>query len=133
MQFITVRNSGKVMFLHLSLILFTGGGWGGVHPPGQTPPRQTHPHPTLGRHPQTNPPNGRHPHPLGRPPPSPRRPLQRTVRILLECILVLYVFMLYFNVPAIMYFSYLVSTYVGLLFPILTKGFYVCRCSPMKG
>ena len=47
------RSCGKVMFLHLSVILFTGGGvW-------QTPPA-----------------------------PSSRRPLQRTVPILLECILV---------------------------------------------
>ena len=43
------RSCGKVMFLHLSVILFTGGVW-------QTPP-------------------------------SNRRPLQRTVRILLECII----------------------------------------------
>ena len=49
---VTARNSSccKVMFLHLSAILFGGGFW-------QTPP-------------------------------SSRRPLQRTVRILLECILV---------------------------------------------
>ena len=39
-----------------------GGGWGCTHP-GRHPPRQT-------------------------PPPVPRWPLQRTVRILLECILV---------------------------------------------
>ena len=53
----TVRNSncGKVMFLHLSVILFTGGGraW------------------------------------------QERRPLQRTVCILLECILVVAVFSLF--------------------------------------
>ena len=30
--------SGKVMFLHLSVILFLGGG---VHPPRQTPPPET--------------------------------------------------------------------------------------------
>ena len=44
------------MFLHLSVILFTGGG-GGVHPqedtspgqtPGQTPPGQTPPTPRDG-------------------------------------------------------------------------------------
>ena len=81
----------------LSVILFTGRG---VHPPRQTPHWQTPP----GRHPladtpwQTPP--GRHPDtPLAdRPsladtpwqtPPSPRQPLQRTVSILLECILVL--------------------------------------------
>ena len=61
---------GKVMFLHLSVILFTGG----VHPPG----RHTTP---LGRHPL-----GRHlPR---RHTPSWQPPLQRTIRILLECILV---------------------------------------------
>ena len=56
------RSSGKVMFLHLYVILFTGGGgvvWQTLHP-------SRHP---LAGHPQ-------------------RRPLQRTVRILLECILV---------------------------------------------
>ena len=80
---IPVCNSSceKVMFLHPSVILFTGeclplglevclplGTWGWCIPP----PKQT-------------------PAPLGRHPPrqtSPRRPLQRTVRILLECILV---------------------------------------------
>ena len=73
------------MFLHLSVILFTGGG---VHPP-------------LGRHPQAvTPPPGQTPSPRHTPPwvdtprqpPPPRRPLQRTVRILLECILVTFSF-----------------------------------------
>ena len=80
------------MFLHVSVILFPGGWlaetpqadtlspWADTPqadtlwvdtpwqtPPGQTPPRQT---------------------PPGQTPPHPeRRPLQRTVRILLECIL----------------------------------------------
>ena len=61
----TARKRGcrKVMFLHLSVILFWGGG---VHTPRQT---------TFS--------------PLANtPPPPPRRPLHRTVRILLECILV---------------------------------------------
>ena len=80
------RSCGKVMFLHLSVILFTGGWVSGRHPP----PRQTLP--LLGRHPprqtpppraDTNPP-GRH-LPLGGHPSPSRRPLQRTVRILLEC------------------------------------------------
>ena len=53
---------GKVMFLHLSVILFTGGV-SARHPPRQAPTP---------------------PHPL----PFSRRLLQRTVRILLECILV---------------------------------------------
>ena len=64
------RSCGKVMFLHLSVILFTGGeGVSGRHPPGRQPLFR---HP-MGRHP------GRH---------TPRWPLQQTVRILLECILV---------------------------------------------
>ena len=50
-----------------------------------TPPKQTPPG-------QTNPPvqTPLYRHPLGRHPPSPQRPLQQTVRILLECILVRY-------------------------------------------
>ena len=85
---ITFRSCGKVMFLQLSVNLFTGvylllglGGrevsaQGGVHPawtdtaPGRYPP-------PLGRH-----------HPGRTPPPPPRLPLQWTIRILLECILV---------------------------------------------
>ena len=82
---------GKVMFLHLSVIL--------LKPPGIPPPRVDIP---LGRHPPTpgrhllgvnplgrNPPPGRHPLPGQRPPPPdrhspaetpyPRRPLQQTV------------------------------------------------------
>ena len=82
---ITVRNSscGKIMF---SQACVKNSVQGGVHP---LPPRQTGRHP-LGRPPH---PLGRHP-PPGRhlPPPQGRsllrRPLQRTVRILLECILV---------------------------------------------
>ena len=50
------------MFLQLSVILFTGGEGGVTSPPGR--------------------------YPLGRPSAPPRRPLQRMVRILLECILV---------------------------------------------
>ena len=112
------RSYRKVMLSHLSVILFTRGV-SGRHPskqtpwvdtptltnlhkhplgrhhhhPAQTPPRQT----PLGRHPSTDTPKadplGRHP--LGRhPTPLPRRPLQRTVRILLECILVTLCFVL---------------------------------------
>ena len=107
------RSCGKVMFLLLSVILFTGGG---VHPPRKTSPgrhlsRQTPP----GRHPWVDIFHGRHPlgrqpladnpwvdhpwantpwadNPLGRHPPGQthplRWPLQQTVCILLECILV---------------------------------------------
>ena len=58
---------GKVMFLHLSVILFTEVGCVSQHAMGQTPQRLTPPWQThLGRHPI-----GRHPlgrHPLGRSP-----------------------------------------------------------------
>ena len=51
---------GKVLFLHVYVILFTGGGvWQADIPRGRQTPRSLW-----------------------------RRPLQRTVRILLECILV---------------------------------------------
>ena len=81
---------GKVMFLHLSVILSTWGclpqcmlGYipSGRHPPGRHPPGQTPPTwqtPPLGRH--------------------PLRSLQRTVRIPLECILVQECFSEIFNV-----------------------------------
>ena len=117
---ITVRNKvAKVMFLHLSVILFTGGMvclsacWDTTpreahpprkctHPPpqkhtlpGSTPPGSTPP----GNHPlpQGSTPPRKDPLPLGStpprkdpPPPGRRLPL-RTVRILLECIVVLYI------------------------------------------
>ena len=85
------RSCSKVMFLHLSVILSTGGV---CHPPRQTPPswaethradtpRQTH---SLGRHPP-----GRHP-PQGDTPPLPSACWDMVnkgaVHILLECILV---------------------------------------------
>ena len=89
------------MFLHPSVILFTGGVclsacWDTHplrhrHPPGQTPPRaDTSPGRHLGRHLQQTPPWADTP--LGQTPPSlpSRRLLQRTVRILLECILVFF-------------------------------------------
>ena len=88
----TVRNSncGKVMFLHLSVSHSVRR-----EVSGQTPSRGRHP--PLCRQPsQVDTPLGRHPlgrTPLGRHPPGrhtpPRLLLQRTVRILLECILVL--------------------------------------------
>ena len=76
----------------------------GRHPPEQTPPgRHLWEDTPLGRHPLDrhppplvkHPPGQTHPeadNPLGRHPPGqtppPRRPLQRTIRILLECILI---------------------------------------------
>ena len=102
------RSCEKVMFLHLSVILFTGGRgvhppwqtqppgrhtpsptprqtpptWTDTYPPGRHPPRQTPPRQTT---PQQTPPWQTYPLPL-------RQPLQWTVRILLECILVLLYF-----------------------------------------
>ena len=83
------RSWGKVMFSQASVILFTEGvcipACTGAEPPS---PRQTFPEQTdipLGRHfPGRHLPPGRHP--PGQTPP--RWPLQRTVRILLKCILV---------------------------------------------
>ena len=99
---------GYDMFLHLSVILFTGGGSASVHagipsppqsrhPPGPgTPPRdqapleQTPPPPGPGS-PQSRPP--REQTPLPRPGTPPGRRLElRTVRILLEFILVTFKF-----------------------------------------
>ena len=76
----TVRNSscGKVMFSQASVCPqgVSGSGSGGVHTP-------------LGRHPPARHFPGRHPpSPRQTPPPPPRRPLQRTVCTLLECVLV---------------------------------------------
>ena len=82
---------GKVMFSHLSVILFMGGVypiacWN--TPPNRTTPRRT---PPLGRHPPSR-------HPPGQTTPfSPTCILQdtvnkRAVRILLDCILVVSVF-----------------------------------------
>ena len=66
---------GKVMFSQASVILFTEGVSARHHPAGQTPC-------PLGRHPpRQTPPPGKERHP-----PPCRRLLQRTVRILLECI-----------------------------------------------
>ena len=79
-HFITGRNEvvAKVIFLHLSVILFTGGGGGSasIHagiptPPDHTPPEQT-----------PLPPGSRLQHTV----------YERPVRILLECILVIYMF-----------------------------------------
>ena len=76
--FITVRNEvAKVMFLHLSVCPRGGGGSASVHAGiPHSPPRSRHP------------PGGRHPA-GSRHPPSSRRLRLRTVRIVLECILVI--------------------------------------------
>ena len=84
------RSFGKVMFSQVSVILFTGGLCVcGRHPPGRHP---------LGRHPTGQTPPGQTPpcpvHARTHTPPDqcmlgytpcPRQPVQRTVRILLEC------------------------------------------------
>ena len=90
--FITVRKRrcGKVMFSQVCAN-------NSVHREGRcTPPRQTPPGltPSPGRPPgQTHTPLDRHPpeqtHTPGQTPPPIRRPVQRTVRILLKCILVM--------------------------------------------
>ena len=109
------RTCGKVMFLHLSVILFMGGVWlwvWGYTPlwshPLDTPPRHTHPgHPLdihiLGHthtpgdpswtHTPLNTHTPRHTHTLDTHPTldtcSPLTVNKQTVRILLECFLVL--------------------------------------------
>ena len=81
MIYITVRkrSCGKVMFVHLSVIRFMVGGVHspGRHPPGLTPPWADIP---LGRH---TPLNRHHRYET-----TAGWPLQRTVHILLECIIV---------------------------------------------
>ena len=87
------RSSGKVMFVHLSVILFTGVGVsasvhaeihssGQVHPLAVTPPWQVHP--PQEANPWRNTPGST---------PLLRRSLQRTVRILLECFLSTFLFL----------------------------------------
>ena len=103
---ITGRNEvvAKVMFLHVSVILSTGGVSGQAPPPRtRQTPRRTRP-PPQGEPPrdQADPPGMENPPGAGRPPqtrqtPLPGRRLQHTVnerpvRILLECILVIDLF-----------------------------------------
>ena len=113
-EFITCRNEvvAKVIFLHLFVILFTGGGEGVVShkalrqnppwtrhttPPEQTPPDQTPPRadPPRADPPRADPPRADPPRPdtpSGPDPPGSRlrhTVYERLVRILLECILVL--------------------------------------------
>ena len=90
-HFTKKRSCGKVMFLHLSVILFTGGGvstpvHAGIHTPL---PREADP-------PQKQTPPGKEADKANTPPPS-RRLLLRTVRILLERILVWVKFLLCAN------------------------------------
>ena len=90
------RPQTKVIFLHLSVILFTGEStWAGTplgrytsSPPGQVPPRQVHP--LAGTPPrQVHPPGQIHTPQAGTPPNGACCTVnKRAVRILLECILV---------------------------------------------
>ena len=109
----TVRKSscGKVMFSQASVILFRGGvsqlslgqtpPWADI-PPGQTAPSPEQTYPSPG---QTSPSPGQTSPPWAdtlladtspRADIPPRWPLQRTVRILLECILVTNIIEVYF-------------------------------------
>ena len=86
------RSSAKVMFLQAPVILLTGGGSASVHAGMPPTPDQTRPPPR----PATPPPRTRHTtppasHPQTRHTPGSRLQHtvnERTVRILLECILV---------------------------------------------
>ena len=100
------------MFPQASVILFTG--WGVCLPGG-----------VCGRHPLPSACGDTHPPAqcmLGYTPPHPRRPLQRTVRILLECFLVTEI-------------RFISCEYVNLrvykLCPWFScKGYYIVCCSP---
>ena len=106
---VTGRNEvvAKVMFLHVSVILLTGGSPGRENPPGpgRPPPRPGRPSPPD----QADPPRTRQAPPQDQADPPPRPPDQadtpprtrhqhtvneRPVRILLECILVSFLFFL---------------------------------------
>ena len=82
---------GKVMFLHLSVILFTRWGEGGVsqHAMGMRCVSQHAMGQWCGRHPLGRKPLGKTPQP------TEKQPLKQAVRILLECILVY----CYFDTP----------------------------------
>ena len=75
------------MFLHVSVILCTGWGCGRQTPPGSQPPQQTD---TPGQADNLPPTQADTPTPGQAD--TPRGLLQRTVRILLECILVVKLF-----------------------------------------
>ena len=113
----TGRNEvvAKVIFLHLFVILFTGGGvsasvHAGIPPPQEQTPPPDQPHPRDQTPPwEQTPPGSRHPPPPEQAPPRIRHPpgadtplgsrlqhtvYERPVRILPECIIVLKVFSL---------------------------------------
>ena len=108
--FITGRNKvvAKVIFLHLSVILFTGGAclsacWD-AHPPGADTPQEQTPPGADTTPPEQSPPREQTPQEQTQPPGS-RHPsgsrlrytvYERPVRILLECILVLFVHLVRF-------------------------------------
>ena len=86
---------GKVKFLHLSVILFTGGSTWAGSPPGRYTPWQVHP--LAGTPPGRYPLAGTPPwqvHPLAGTPPAGTPPnacwdtVKQAVHILLECILI---------------------------------------------
>ena len=102
----TGRNEvvAKVMFLQLCVILFTGGVSGRENPPGRRTPWKENPPEEKPPLPIEEPPGRRTP-PLGGRPPRKENPLEgdprerepprhtvneRSVRILLECILVIW-------------------------------------------
>ena len=117
----------KVMFLHLSVILFEGCGmYTPLHagiPPRQTPPADI---PPLDRHP-----TGREPPRQTHPPPRPRilqdTVNKRTVRILLECILVVSLRILFSH------HNVLTCQYQGVKnFTLVSIGEIISRCCIWK-
>ena len=98
------RSCGKVMFLHVSVILFTRGRWVSIRetPLDRPPPRRQRPtvyrKTPRQRPPWTDTPQTETPWketPLDRDPPTPYGN-ERAVRILLECILVFFIVCLHF-------------------------------------
>ena len=138
MNIITGRNEvvAKVMFLHVSVILFTGGLSGGppldqantttTTPQQGEPPGPGRPTPRPGRPPLPGP--GRPPSQTWQTPPG--RRLQHTVnerpvRILLECILVL-IYMFHKKVIGMITVQYkLVMDYTGML-DFMSRCFLQC-------
>ena len=115
----------KVIFLHLSVILFTGGVSTRENPPlpGRTPPPdQADPTPPGSRHPppeQADTPPGADTTPRARQTPPPGSRLQptvneRPVRILLECILVSFYFN--FNINILNKCSHIIATDSSIIY-----------------